>query len=251
MNRLADVACLMGLKRKIYLTNRIQNVVSLPALGEQAPSISGKKSQLHTGCYYLFPNSEKSINSFGIAPLQDLALPRHKTKRPGYLRHLALATFPTWCCETPALPRATWLPQAGTLLGLCLQQDPRTALQGYHLNFASTKTPNHSPETPPAQQEDANLQSGLLAPYAISTQDTAKQALKGNQSHEFLTNSLTHSQLQLLPSPQRLAGQFLLRRREAGNLEREIQGNTQILLANKYYRQALHKGWGRSLSSQH
>lgn len=160
-------------------------------------------------CYYLFPNPEKAMNSFGIAPSQDLALPKHKTKRPGYLRCLALATLSTWCCETPALPRATWLPQAGRLLGLCLQQDPSTALEGDSLNSASPKTPNHSPEMLPAQQKDANLQSGLLAPYAISTQDTAKQALKGNQRHEFLTNSLTHSQLQLLPPPQRLVGQLL------------------------------------------
>lgn len=160
-------------------------------------------------CYHPFSNPDKATNSFGTAPLQDLALPKHKTNKPGYLRRLALATLSTWCCETPALPRATWLPQAGTLLGFCPQQDPSRALEGDSLNFASPKSPNHSPETLPAQQKDANLQSGLLAPYAISTQDTAKQALKGNQSREFLTHSLTHSKLQLLPPPQHLTGQFL------------------------------------------
>lgn len=69
------------------------------------------------------------------------------------------------------------------------------------------KNPSHSPKALPAQQRNTYLQSGLLAPYAISTQDTAKQALKGNQTHEFLTDSLTHSKLLTPLPPQHLVKQ--------------------------------------------
>lgn len=76
-----------------------------------------------------------------------------------------------------------------------------------HLSASPQKTPHHSPKALPAQQRNAYLQSGLLAPYAISTQDTAKQALKGNQNCEFLTDSLTCSKLHMLLPPQHLVKQ--------------------------------------------
>lgn len=119
---------------------------------------------------------------------------------------------------------------------------------GDSLNFASPKSPNHSPEMFPAQQKDANLQSGLLAPYAISTQDTAKQALKGNQSHECLTNSLTHTELQLLPPPQQ---GNCCKREGSWHFGKRNPGKYPSISGNKYCRQALHKGWGRNLFSQH
>lgn len=76
-----------------------------------------------------------------------------------------------------------------------------------HACLLPPENPSHSHKALPAQQRSAYLQSGLLAPYAISTQDTAKQALKGNQNHEFLTDSLTHSKLHVLLPPQHLVKQ--------------------------------------------
>lgn len=87
------------------------------------------------------------------------------------------------------------------------------------------------PKGPPARQRIAYLQFGLLAPYAISTQDTAKQALKGNQTREFPTASLAHSKLcfYLLSASLSKHSIISITGKETVDLEIKFQGNTQIL----------------------
>ena len=111
--------------------------------------------------YYLFPNLENATNLFGIAPLQDRALPKHKAERPGYLRHLALVQLSTSGCDTPALSRVTQLPQASKQTpGLHPQQDPSTALEVrqsehtgpcMHVCFPPQKKPPHITAPRPSQ----------------------------------------------------------------------------------------------------
>lgn len=190
-----------GSQKEDLLEQTIQRIISLSALEQQAPSTSAKKANYTLCAITYFPTLKK--------PGTRLELFLYRTWPVAISDVWPLLHSPLGVVKHQPFPE----PLGSLSLADCLvcvpSKTPAQHWEGDSLNFASPKTPKQSPETLPAQQKDANLQSGLLAPYAISTQDTAKQALKGNHSHQFLTNSLTHSKLQLLPPTQHLAGHLL------------------------------------------
>lgn len=136
--------------------------------------------------------------------------------RPGYLRHLALAKH-----LQPPRPADPWFVSPARPQGCTWKHTAPCT-------FICTPKIGLQPQNPPNSAPNAYLQSGLLAPYAISTQDTAKQALKGNQNHECPPAGLTCNKLHIPLPPQHLVKPALYNLcKEAGDLETKIQGNTR------------------------
>lgn len=165
-------------------------------------------------CYYPFPNPGKARNLLEIAP---------------YSTWPSAKLGETWLSQASGPRQAFTASQASRPLVCVPSETP-----GLHMEhtapctFICTPKIGLQPPNPPNSAPNAYLQSGLLAPYAISTQDTAKQALKGNQNHECPPAGLTCNKLHIPLPPQHLVKPALYNLcKEAGDLETKIQGNTR------------------------
>lgn len=165
-------------------------------------------------CYYPFPNPGKARNLLEIAP---------------YSTWPSAKLGETWLSQASGPRQALTASQASRPLVCVPSETP-----GLHMEhtapctFICTPKIGLQPPNPPNSAPNAYLQSGLLAPYAISTQDTAKQALKGNQNHECPPAGLTCNKLHIPLPPQHLVKPALYNLcKEAGDLETKIQGNTR------------------------